>query len=84
MQAAGYPNLTDKVWLYGSREETMIETVTKGRQNQMPAFGEFLGEAKIHLLTAYVWGLGGGVKPAAPAPVAAAVEAPAAPAEEQK
>ncbi len=62
MQAAGYPNLTDKVWLYGSREETMIETVTKGRQNQMPAFGEFLGEAKVHLLTAYVWGLGGGVK----------------------
>lgn len=32
----------------------------------MPAFGEFLGEAKVHLLTAYVWGLGGGVKPAAP------------------
>lgn len=60
---AGYPNLTDKVWLYGSREDTMIETVTKGRQNQMPAFGEFLGPAKVHLLTAYVWGLGGGVKP---------------------
>lgn len=63
LQAAGYPNLTDKVWLYGSREETMIETVTKGRQNQMPAFGEFLGEAKVHLLTAYVWGLGGGAQP---------------------
>ena len=71
MQAAGYPNLTDKVWLYGSREETMIETVTKGRNNQMPAFGEFLGEAKVHLLTAYVWGLGGGDKPEATAPAAA-------------
>jgi cytochrome c oxidase cbb3-type subunit III len=80
-QAAGYPNLTDKIWLYSSREDSMIETVTKGRQNQMPAFGEFLGEAKIHLLTAYVWGLGGGVKPDAPAPVAAA---PAALTEEQK
>lgn len=79
---AGYPNLTDKVWLYGSREETMIETVTKGRTNQMPAFGEFLGEAKVHLLAAYVWGQGGGVKPAAPA---AAEPAPAAaPAEEAK
>jgi cytochrome c oxidase cbb3-type subunit 3 len=76
---AGYPNLTDKVWLYSSREDSMIETVTKGRQNQMPAFGEFLGEAKVHLLTAYVWGLGGGVKPAAEAPAApAAGEAPAA------
>ncbi len=61
---AGYPNLTDKIWLYSSREDSMIETVTKGRMNQMPGFGEFLGEAKVHLLTAYVWGLGGGIKPA--------------------
>jgi cytochrome c oxidase cbb3-type subunit 3 len=61
---AGYPNLTDKIWLYSSREDSMIETVTKGRMNQMPGFGEFLGEAKVHLLTAYVWGLGGGAKPA--------------------
>ncbi len=74
---AGYPNLTDKVWLYSSREDSMIETVTKGRQNQMPAFGEFLGPAKVHLLTAYVWGLGGGAKGEAK-PAAAAV--PAAPA----
>ena len=57
------PNLTDKVWLYGSQEATMIETVTKGRVNRMPAWGDFLGEAKVHLLAAYVWGLGGGVKP---------------------
>lgn len=79
MQAAGYPNLTDKVWLYGSQEVDMIETVTKGRINRMPAFGDFLGEAKVHLLSAYVWGLGGGVKPE-PAPVAepVAAEAPAA------
>ncbi len=76
---AGYPNLTDKVWLHGSAEAKQIEIVTKGMQNQMPAFGDFLGEAKVHLLTAYVWGLGGGVKPAAPeaaaAPVAEAAEA---------
>lgn len=65
MEAAGYPNLTDKIWLYSSREDSMIALVTKGTQNQMPGFGEFLGEAKVHLLTAYVWGLGGGAKPAA-------------------
>jgi cytochrome c oxidase cbb3-type subunit 3 len=59
---AGYPNLTDKVWLHGSSEAKQIEIVTKGMTNQMPAFGEFLGEAKVHLLTAYVWGLGGGAK----------------------
>jgi cytochrome c oxidase cbb3-type subunit 3 len=78
--AAGYPNLTDKSWLYRSDEATIIETITKGRTNQMPAFGEFLGEAKVHLLAAYVWGLGGGVKAEAPAPapVVAAEAAPAA------
>jgi cytochrome c oxidase cbb3-type subunit 3 len=74
---AGWPNLTDKVWLHGSNEAKQIEIVTKGMQNQMPAFGEFLGEAKVHLLTAYVWGLGGGVKP----PVVEAESAPPAPAD---
>lgn len=58
------PNLTDKTWLYGSSEATIIETITKGRQNHMPAFGDFLGDAKVHLLAAYVYGLGGGEKPA--------------------
>lgn len=51
------PNLSDNVWLYGSSEETIIETITKGRQNRMPAFGEFLGDAKVHLLAAYVYGM---------------------------
>lgn len=54
------PNLTDKTWLYGSSEATVIETITKGRQNKMPAFGEFLGADKVHLLTAYVYGLNTG------------------------
>ncbi len=54
------PNLTDDVWLYGSSEATIIETITLGRVNKMPAFGEFLGDAKVHLLAAYVYGLGGG------------------------
>ena len=55
--AIGAPNLTDKTWLYGSSEATIIETVTKGRQNQMPAFKDFLGDAKVHLLAAYVYSL---------------------------
>ena len=53
----GAPNLTNKSWLYGSSEATIIETITKGRSNQMPVFGEFLGEDKVHLLTAYVMSL---------------------------
>jgi cytochrome c oxidase cbb3-type subunit III len=77
---AGYPNLTDKVWLYSSQEADQIETVTKGRVNRMPAWGDFLGEAKVHILTAYVWGLGGGVKPAPVAPAAEVTGTAAAPA----
>jgi len=46
----------------------------------MPAFQDMLGDAKIQLLTAYVWGLGGGQQPAAPADAAAAPAAEAAPA----
>jgi len=57
MQVLGAPNLTDDVWLYGSSESTITETITKGRMNQMPRFGEFLGEAKVHLLASYVYGL---------------------------
>jgi hypothetical protein len=51
----------------------------------MPAFGEFLGDAKVHLLTAYVYGIGGGGEGSAPAaaPAAPAAEA-AAPAHRRK
>ena len=56
-QAIGAPNLTDKVWLYGSSEATVIETVTNGRQGKMPAWKDFLGDAKVHLLAAYVYSL---------------------------
>ena len=62
MHAVGAPNLTDKVWLYGSSEATISETITKGRQNQMPAWKEFLGDAKVHLLSAYVLSLSQGAK----------------------
>ena len=62
MQAIGAPNLTDKVWLYGSSEATIIETITNGRKNKMPAWKEFLGDAKVHLLSAYVLSLSQGAK----------------------
>jgi cytochrome c oxidase cbb3-type subunit 3 len=64
--AAGFPNLTDDAWEYGGSEEDIVRTILKGRTGGMPSEHQALGEAKIHLLTAYVWGLGGGVKPAAP------------------
>jgi cytochrome c oxidase cbb3-type subunit 3 len=55
--ALGAPNLSDKTWLYGGSVATIMETIRGGRNNVMPAFGEFLGEAKVHLLASYVWGL---------------------------
>jgi cytochrome c oxidase cbb3-type subunit III len=55
--ALGAPNLTDQTWLHGAAEPVIIETITRGRSNQMPAHKELLSEARIHLLTAYVLSL---------------------------
>ena len=55
--ALGAPNLTDGIWLHGSGEARIIETVTRGRTSQMPAHKELLGEAKIRLVAAYVLSL---------------------------
>ena len=63
--AMGAPNLTDKVWLYGSSEETIAETIRLGRTSRMPAQKDFLGEAKVHLLAAYVYSLSQGADGAA-------------------
>jgi cytochrome c oxidase cbb3-type subunit 3 len=65
-QQLGAPNLTDQVWLYGSLEPAIIETVVKGRNNAMPAHKDFLGEARVHVLAGYVYGLSNAG--AAPAP----------------
>jgi cytochrome c oxidase cbb3-type subunit III len=55
--ALGAPNLADKTWLHGSAEASVIETIARGRTNQMPAHKALLDEARIHLLTAYVLSL---------------------------
>ena len=56
----GAPNLTDKIWLYGSDEATMIETITNGRAGVMPAWGGRLDPATNKAITVYVHSLGGG------------------------
>lgn len=53
-QALGAPDLTDKVWLYGGSEAAIIETIVKGRNGIMPPHKDLLGDAKVHLLSAYV------------------------------
>jgi cytochrome c oxidase, cbb3-type, subunit III len=61
-QALGAPNLTDDVWLYGRDFDTIRATIMNGRDNQMPAHLELLGEARVKLLAAYVLSLSGGPK----------------------
>jgi cytochrome c oxidase cbb3-type subunit 3 len=56
-QALGAPNLTDDIWLHGYGEAAIMAMVNNGKVNQMPAQGEKLTEAQIHVLASYVWGL---------------------------
>jgi cytochrome c oxidase cbb3-type subunit III len=53
----GAPNLTDKVWLHGGSVETIAETIGAGRQSQMPAHRDLLGEEKARILAGYVYGI---------------------------
>lgn len=60
----GYPNLTDKAWLWGGEPDQVMETLSVGinsanpdtRSSQMPAFGrdEMLPEDNIKELAGYV------------------------------
>jgi cytochrome c oxidase cbb3-type subunit 3 len=59
-QELGAPNLTDKIWLYGSDEASLIETITNGRGGVMPAWEGRLDPATIKAMAVYVHSLGGG------------------------
>lgn len=59
-KALGAPNLSDDVWLYGSSEATIVNSILNGRHNRMPAQEHLLTPEQIRLLTAWVWGLSGG------------------------
>jgi len=56
-QHLGAPDLTDGTWLYGGSERAVRASIAAGRQGRMPAHEDFLGEAKVHLLAAYVYSL---------------------------
>jgi cytochrome c oxidase cbb3-type subunit 3 len=55
--AIGSANLTDRTWLYGGSEETIVETIAKGRNGNMPAHESILTPEKVQMLVGYVWGL---------------------------
>jgi cytochrome c oxidase cbb3-type subunit 3 len=52
--ALGAPNLNNDVWLYGGSPEEIAFTIRNGRNGNMPAFGDQLGEDKAHVLAGYV------------------------------
>jgi cytochrome c oxidase cbb3-type subunit 3 len=58
----GAPNLTDKIWLYGSDKETIMQGVRNGRGGVMPNWEGRLSEPIIKALTVYVYTFGGGEK----------------------
>jgi cytochrome c oxidase cbb3-type subunit III len=55
----GFPNLTDKDWLYGGAPEKILETITHGRKAAMPAWGSILGEEGVVDAAEYVLSLSG-------------------------
>jgi len=58
----GAPNLTDKIWLYGSDKATIVQGIQAGRGGVMPVWEGRLSEPVIKALAVYVYGFGGGEK----------------------
>jgi cytochrome c oxidase cbb3-type subunit 3 len=57
--APGYPNLSDRDWLWGGDPERVVETVANGRTGVMPAWGPVLGKQGVEDVLAYVFSLQG-------------------------
>ncbi|MDZ4731190.1 MAG: cytochrome-c oxidase, cbb3-type subunit III [Xanthomonadales bacterium] len=53
-QALGAPNLSDDIWLYGGNPDSIIASVRRGRNGNMPAHENLLSEDRRRLLAAYV------------------------------
>lgn len=64
--ALGAPNLADDIWLHGWGEQAIINMVTQGKTNTMPAQQGKLTDAQIHVLASYVWGLSNKPAPGRP------------------
>lgn len=56
--AMGAPNLTDDTWLYDGSLDAIRQAVVNGRQGNMPAHEGILGAERVHVVAAYVYGLG--------------------------
>ena len=61
-QGFGAPNLTDPIWLYGSDQQAVMQSIITGRGGIMPAWSGRFDPETIKMLTVYVHTLGGGKK----------------------
>lgn len=57
--APGFPNLTDKDWLWGGSPDTLVATISQGRMGMMPAWGDTLGARGVEDMLAYLYSLQG-------------------------
>lgn len=48
------PSLRDEVWLYGSRDDQIFDSIAHGRSNGMPAWGTKIPQDQIWQLVAYI------------------------------
>jgi cytochrome c oxidase cbb3-type subunit III len=56
----GFPNLTDKDWLWGGTPERIKETITEGRQGMMPPMAAVVGTSEdVRNVANYVLSLSG-------------------------
>lgn len=55
----GFPNLTDKEWIWGESDEAITNTLLHGRQAAMPAWGPALGDQGVAEVSEYVMQLAG-------------------------
>jgi cytochrome c oxidase cbb3-type subunit 3 len=52
------PSLRDPVWLYGSRDDQVFDSITQGRSNGMPSWGTKIPETQVWELVAYIKSMG--------------------------
>jgi len=57
--ALGAPNLNAGAYIYGGDRAQIATTLRQGRNGVMPSQSDLLDPARIHILTAYVYGLNG-------------------------
>jgi cytochrome c oxidase cbb3-type subunit III len=62
--APGFPDLTDHHWLHGGDPQSIVQSITFGREGIMPPLGAVLGEQGVDEVVAYVLSLSGRPAPA--------------------